>query len=297
MQPDCNLRDCNDPCNLLRILPIMYIPFYLWISRIFQNSQRKPRPNRRRRFLDVENLEDRLTPVGGTWTALSNLAPNALGTMELLTNGNVLAQEAGTTAKWDILTPSATGSYVNGTWSAAGSMNVQRLYTGTQVLKTGQVFVIGGEYASDHSFSNTAEIYDPTTNKWTMVASYPTSNFGDDPSFLLPNGKVLLGDIVDAGTHIYDPTTNTYSTGPTRLYGDRSDEECWVELPDGNILSYNIFGHAAGDTQDAQQLNVQTMNWEAAGSVPVALANSIAELGPGMLLPNGTVFQIGATSN
>ena len=70
-----------------------------------------------------------------------------------------------------------------------------------------------------------------------------------------------------AKTYIYDPATNSWSTGPTKLYNDRSDEETWTKLADGSILSYDILGNP----QHAQRMDPTTMTWVDAGSVPVAL--------------------------
>ena len=63
----------------------------------------------------------------GTWTAVTNHSPNQnMGVMVLMTDGTVLCHNAtgsnyGT--GWDKLTPSASGSYVNGTWTTVASMN------------------------------------------------------------------------------------------------------------------------------------------------------------------------------
>ena len=101
---------------------------------------------------------------------------------------------------------------------------------------------------------NSGEIYDPVANTWTPVATDPLpvaianeSNnpalnaFGDDPSMLLPNGNILTGYIAGPQTEIYNPTTNSWSAGGTKLNNDQSDEETWVKLPNGKILSYEIF--------------------------------------------------------
>ena len=107
---------------------------------------------------------------------------------------------------------------------------------------------------------------------------------------LLPDGRVLVGSLNDANTYIFDPATSSWSNGPTKLYGDRSDEETWTKLADGSILSYDIWGNS----QHAQRMDPTTMTWVDAGSVPVALSASDWELGPGMLLPDGRLFQVGA---
>src|SRR5262249_55224877 len=105
----------------------------------------------RRAALAVEWLEDRRL-LAGSWSTLTNLAPSSTGTMMLLTDGTVLAQQSGVSNGWYKLTPNASGSYVDGTWSTLAPMHEPRLYYGSNVLPDGRVFVIGGEYPS---FTNT----------------------------------------------------------------------------------------------------------------------------------------------
>ena len=58
---------------------------------------------------------------------------------------------------------------------------------------------------------------------------------------LLPNGTVLTGYILGAQTYIYDPVADTWTATGTKLRGDRSDEEGFELMPNGNILSYDVF--------------------------------------------------------
>ncbi len=260
-----------------------------------------PRPTARPA---VECLEDRTLLTGGTWTPLTNLAPDTSGiqTMMLLSDGTIMAQGGSDSASknWYSLTPDSSGSYVNGAWSLRASMNLERLFFPSNVLPDGRVFVYGGEYSGPNTTGNivnNGEIYDPTTNSWTPVTPIPLSLdpgnvFGDDPTEVIAGGKVLAGYIFDGRTFVYDPTSNSWSAGPTKLNGDQSDEEAWVKLPDGSILSYDIF-----DSQHSQRFEPSTNTWVDSGTVPVPLETSAAELGPGFLLPDGRVFYIGGNSN
>lgn len=250
------------------------------------------------------------TTTSGTWNKLTNAAPDVdgIGTMMLLSNGDVMAQGgAGSglypSTAWYQLTPDATGSYINGTWSNLASMSIARTFFASNVLPNGNVFVQGGEYSSAGSLTNTGETYNPVTNVWTTNAASPGydnlgNNFGDDPSEVLPNGNVLAGYIWGPQTSIYDPTTNTWSQGPTKLNNDRSDEETWVKLPNGDFLSYSIYASVNSGSSQAQFYNPNTNTWSATGSVPVQLSSSPEyELGPALLLPDGRVFQLGANGN
>jgi hypothetical protein len=142
--------------------------------------------------LHLESLEDRIVPVG-TWTALSNLAPEAIGTMMLLSDGTVMAEGNGQTTHWYNLTPDTTGSFGNGTWTSRASMRASRIYFASNVLTDGRVFVAGGEYSSDGSETRTGEIYNPVTNTWTNIPNFPQNTLGDDPSEVLPDGRVFVG--------------------------------------------------------------------------------------------------------
>ena len=149
----------------------------------------------------------------------------------LLSNGDILVQGTPTLTQanvgpadvWYRLTPDSTGNYVLGSWGSQSHMNVPRLYSPTAMLPEG-IIVVGGEYSLPFSFTNAVEIYDPTTNSWSQVASVPTpptqtgqipppnaiSQFGDDPITVLPNGQVLAGYFNGPQTYIYNPATNSW---------------------------------------------------------------------------------------
>lgn len=108
---------------------------------------------KRRRSLAVQHRKPRFERLelrqmlAGSWVQLANDAPgNGIGTMVLLTDGTVMAQEAGVSNKFFKLTPDATGNYHSGTWTTQAPMSLERLYTGTNVLPSGKVFILGGEY-------------------------------------------------------------------------------------------------------------------------------------------------------
>jgi hypothetical protein len=250
--------------------------------------------------------------------------------MMLLSDGTVMLQDGGTDGSgngWYRLTPDAFGNYFTGSWSPLQPMNTGRLDYASAVLPSGKVFVAGGEHTSAgaFTFSNLGEIFDPTvTNSagfavgnWTPIAPLisPSTNLpvgiGDAMSEVLPDQRVLVGPAHGGGTqYIYNPANNTWSVGPTLLNGDMNDEEGWVKLPDGTILTYELGGTQFGGGQrlilgasDAQD------QWVSAfGGTPVFLGSIGAnpdgsggldgpELGPGLLLSDGRVFWVGANSN
>jgi autotransporter-associated beta strand protein len=240
----------------------------------------------RERRLCVEPLETR-NLLTATWTKLANSPPVGTGTMDLLTNGSVLM--AAGSNQWAILTPTASGSYINGTWTTISDADYTRLYDSTQVLQNGNVFVAGGEYGNGTA---TGEVYDPATNVWIQLPSQPYGNFVDSVSMLLANGNVLIAPVSPSQsgyTTIFNTSTNTWSQGPKLYRGGDADEQGWVKLPDGSILTID------GASTSERYIPAQNA-WINDGAVPEDLFDSLGEIGPGVLLNNGQVIYFGATS-
>jgi hypothetical protein len=247
----------------------------------------------------------------GTWTKLTTPFPNGDGaeTMLQLSDGSVMITGgAGFASKdWYKLTPDATGSYVNGTFSQLASMGTERLFYSSDVLPDGRVYVAGGEYSgpnSNNTDTNTGEIYDPVANSWTPIKKFPEANLGDATSETIRNGLVMESSPFSQHTYIYDPSSNTWSNGPDLLDGDFGSEEGWVKLGDGSTLQYEISG---SKTPAANRLILGATDaqdqWVSAGSLPVQLDSNggsnaiVPELGPSFLLPDGRAFWVGASQN
>ena len=233
----------------------------------------------------------------GSWTQLTHAAPNGVAGMLLLTDGTVMMQQGGVSNTWYKLTPDSTGNYINGTWSTLAPMSISRLYYASGVLPSGKVYIQGGEYVSTGASNSTGEIYDPVADTWSPVGALSpaplsaTPGFCDGMSQLLANGLVLMGWITGPQTYLYHPATNTFSSGATKLYNDSSDEESWVKLPDGSILSWGGSPNSANVPNAAQRFVPSLNQWVDAGNTPDPLENSAGEFGPGLLLPsNGKVF-------
>jgi Kelch motif len=160
-----------------------------------------------------------------SWKALKNTPSFGVDTMLLLTDGSIMCHEY-ETSYWHKLVPDVKGNYVNGTWHAITPLPANAplpqngpvdapLYYASAVLQDGRVFVAGGEYNAGVQVDLlTAEIYDPVADSWAAVSPPPAwTNVGDAPSCVLPDGKVLLGDINSTRTVIFDPISKTWSLG------------------------------------------------------------------------------------
>jgi hypothetical protein len=225
----------------------------------------------------------------GGWIAPTSLPMFNVGTMLLLTDGCVLAQDSGTRHWWK-LTPNAAGRYSGGTWSRVRSSRNAPLYFASAVLRDGRVFVAGGEDNNGQPADlRAAELYDPVSDQWRDL---PTpagwAAIGDAPCCVLPNGTVLLGSITDNRCALFDPDTLTWTATGNKLNGS-SNEETWTLLPDGSVLTAECFGHPASQryVDGAWILNGATQ--------PDLVEAASNEIGPAILLPNGLVFAIGAT--
>ena len=244
--------------------------------------------------------------VAQNWMKLTNLAPNPPGTMLLLTDGTVMVQNGGS-SDWMRLKPNIHGSYVNGSWTQdINSMSLPRLYFASNVLPSGKVWILGGEYSGNPLMQNLTplgEIWDPITNVWSPITPYPTGSFGDDPSMLLPGERILAGDIFSNQPQIYSVATNTWSPSARKVYDDRSDEEGWAKLGNGKILTYDIFQSVDAGNGYAELYNPATNAWSsispadgsATGILP--LLSLGFELGPVLRLQDGRAFVIGANNH
>jgi hypothetical protein len=241
------------------------------------------------------------------WKTLINTPPFSVDTMLLLTDASIMCHEY-ETPNWHRLVPDAKGGYVKGTWHAMTPLPANAplsqngpvdapLYYASAVLKDGRVFVAGGEYNAGSKVDLlTAEIYDPVADSWAAVLPPAWSNIGDAPSCVLPDGKLLLGDINSTRTAILDPITKTWSPGGNK--DDNSSEESWTLLPNHSVLCAEVDNHPK-----AERYVINTNSWVSAGSVPAAsdlvlnVPGISIEIGPAILMPDGRVFCIGASGH
>ena len=91
-------------------------------------------------------------------------------------------------------------------WRLVGSMSVARRQQNATLLADGKVIVIGG--SDGNSFNDlkkpvfSAEIWDPATEKWTVVASMKVPRQYHSTALLLPDARILSaggGEYGDAG--------------------------------------------------------------------------------------------------
>jgi hypothetical protein len=269
----------------------------------------------------------------GPFTALANQPPEPGYLTMLLTDGTVLMQSINDAGVFYKLSPDSEGSYVNGTWSTISSPPAGYApYAGAEaVLADGRVLLVGGEYnQNDYSLpfapsglTNMSAVYDPVADHWQMIpAPAGVAYIGDVPSAVLPDGSFVFGDKLGRDMWRLDPTTLAWTSIASTGKADNFAEEGWTLLPDGDLLTVDV-----GNPLHAEHYDPASAQWYSDGSTPDLLSSPPTspltygpapvevvggvtygpgptgtyfppgEIGPALLLPDGTVFLTGAEVN
>ncbi|MFO1042396.1 MAG: hypothetical protein U0941_11460 [Planctomycetaceae bacterium] len=239
----------------------------------------------------------------GTWSTVATTSPEFYnGTMILLTDGSVMVQSNLNYQRWSKLTPDSNGSYVNGTWTSLAPMSRARRNFTSIILPTGNLLVLGGEFSGSNlsrNNTNTGEIYDPVKNTWKTIAPFPESTFGSGPAAPVPGYSfsqyVIAGSPTTANTYLYYPPSDVWFSAGTKLRSDISARETWLQMPNQNILSYDISASVTAGTGSAQETD--GFSWYNAGTLATLTSPAPASrIGPGAVLPNGKVIQVGGNN-
>jgi hypothetical protein len=130
-------------------------------------------------------------PLAVSWTPASPMhRPRAFFAAAELPNGNVLV--AGGFHLGINFADSEIYNWHTGLWTPTASMKQARSAPVVVQLENGRVMVIGG---FDETFTvlDSAEIYDPRTNTWSLIAAHMhDARVEDFVAVLLPGRKVLV---------------------------------------------------------------------------------------------------------
>ena len=179
------------------------------------------------------------------------VGPGSFQLALLATDGTVMFHEF-CSSNWYRLTPDPFGNYTTGTWSSMASMPEgygPEDYS-SAVLADGRLVVIGGEAnvtdnCQTESLISLGAIYEPRTNVWTPLPAPPGwAAVGEAPNVVLPDGSLLLGSQRTTQLAKLDPATLTWTNLMSTNKADVNDEEGWVLLPDGTVLTVD-YSYAA----------------------------------------------------
>jgi len=238
-----------------------------------------------------------------TWTALNHQPGVNVGPMLQLRDGRILVHEeqSGNPRNWWVLTPDATGSYVNGTWSSGGQLQAgyAPFYFGSQVMLDGKTVVIaGGEYNNGSAVWTTlGSRLTYSGNSFTWVSNAPPSGWGtigDAQSVLLPNGSYMQANCCTPQNAIYTGPSTWSATGNVKAI--RNDESGWTLLPNNKVLAVDVqvVNNCGGSTRSSELYDPTTGTWSCGPQTPVQLwTQNDQELGAAQLMYNGKVLQFG----
>jgi hypothetical protein len=222
---------------------------------------------------------------------------------------------------WSLITPypAQTGcpsiSYVTGN-QTSGSPIITNVYPYTTGLVVGWTvsgpgIPAGATILSIDSPTQFTLSANATSNRTATTLNFNHSYrliacLGDSPSMLMAGGKILVGDLINQKSFIYDPAGDAWSQTGSKVYADQSDEEGWAKMPDGSVITYDLFRSKSTGGSYAEKYVPASGTWvsispsdgTANGTIPQLSSNALgSELGPIMRLQDGRILVIGANQH
>lgn len=159
-------------------------------------------------------------------------------------------------------------------------VNARAYHTATRLLD-GTVLVAGGSGGPNVHY-NTAEIYDPTTGKWSLNSGHLVTTRSGHTANLLPSGEVLVAG--GAVAEIYDPVSRTWRATGSPNAGRGAHTA--TLLKSGKVLI--IGGTSNGRLVSAELYDPSTGSWSLTSPPATTRFSHTATL-----LPNGKVLVTG----
>jgi N-acetylneuraminic acid mutarotase len=225
-------------------------------------------------------------------------------------------QPSSTTTASTTTTPSAAPSV--GTWAVTGSMITARAEFTATLLPYGKVLVAGGIPDNTEQVQlASAELYDPSTGKWSATGSMLTPR-SKHTATLLANGKVLVAggfcaplgpgggatkgcpavedpDGAIANAELYDPATGKWTA--TGSMSTARFLHTATLLADGSVLVAGA-EHRDGILASAELYNPATGKWTATTSMITARTQQFAaKLADGNVLIAGGIGPVSPTDH
>jgi Galactose oxidase, central domain/Kelch motif len=164
-------------------------------------------------------------PQTSTWSLTGKmLIPRMNHAAVLLASGNVLV--AGGSNGSEALASAELYNPKTGTWSLTDSMHVARENFTATLLHNGEVLVTGGDNGHQPFIKalRSAELYNPSTGKWTLTGNMRTTHFHHTAT-LLTDGDVLIAGGDDGAGYASAPAKGSstmclcaHATATSELY-------------------------------------------------------------------------------
>ena len=206
-------------------------------------------------------------PTTGIWTLTGYTKCTApeLHTATLLFDGKVLFAGGGCAELYDPVT---------GTFTLTGSMNEWRIYHTATRLADGRVLVAGGAMDNwDGTPIGSAEIYDPTSGRWTLTGALDEARFAHTAT-MLRDGRVLV--LGYSSAELYDPNVGVWKNAGA-LTLSRSYHQATL-LPSGKVLVTDGEESGSLSVRDSELFDPTTGTSTVTGGLNVARAIATATL-------------------
>ncbi len=250
-----------------------------------------------------EDVTHELNVDNQTWTSVGGASGVVNGSSIQYLPGKILysggASSVDTTEPAQATTAVLDTTAANPQWQQTAPMNYPRIYHTLTMLANGQVLAVGGESTSDQSVATTGtlptEIWDPTTEKWSVAAPIATARNYHSTAVLMPDGRVLVAGgghyngLNDAGqdsAQIYSPSYLSNGPRPTITSAPSSTtygSTISVSTPDASsITAVNLVSLGTDTHQmDMNQHFVPLSFTASSGSLNVTMPSSSADAPPG----------------
>jgi hypothetical protein len=178
-------------------------------------------------------------------------------------------------------------------------MHVARYQHTATLLQNGQVLVVGGSSTGSSGYTGSAELYTPTTGKWTTTGSLLVARYGLLTETVLQSGQVLLAGGYGVGTgallaeaELYTPSTGKWTTTGS-LNVARANHTATL-LSNGQVMvaGGNDGVGPGGYSASAELYTPSTARWTTTGSLI-----SPRQLHTATLLTNGEVLVAGGRNS
>jgi N-acetylneuraminic acid mutarotase len=183
------------------------------------------------------------------------------------------------------------------TWSSKASMPTSRILFGTAVVNN-KIYVIGGE-GNTHIY-NITEVYDPQTDTWETRSEFKT--WREFPVVNAVNGKIYVMAGIRRGvvnaigvnvTEIYDPETDTWTTGAPIPAFNGTLGEVSLDVLTSAVLDDKIFVIYKTTTY---VYDTNTDSWSYGAPFPVNITNAGAGATTGEFAPKRIYVMGGSIS-
>jgi hypothetical protein len=236
------------------------------------------------------NTVELFNPTTSTWASTTSLdAGRLFHTATLLSNGKVLvvggAEDlfGNPQGRVDLFDPNTQQ------WSPSAPLAEARFSHEAVALADGRVLVMGGwkSFTGPELFSNSAEVYDPTTNSWADAGTMHARRHTEVglTATLLPDGRVLVTGQIDLGdvpAEVFDAVTNSWTV--VSPWNFSHVKHAAVRLQSGKVL---VVGGSPG-AQEAETYDGVRDRWDDAGVTALAREETKAAR-----LSNGRVLVAG----